>query len=81
MPSFMKFAAAALAVATPLVSAQTYSECNPMKATCPANKGSTESNLHFDFTLSLIHISEPTRRTPISYAVFCLKKKSMPSSA
>src|SRR5665647_2096303 len=23
------------------------------------------------FTLSLIHISEPTRRTPISYAVFC----------
>ena len=26
--------------------------------------------------LSLIHISEPTRRTPISYAVFCLKKKS-----
>ena len=30
-----------------------------------------ESLLH----LSLIHISEPTRRTPISYAVFCLKKK------
>ena len=27
------------------------------------------------FNLSLIHISEPTRRTPISYAVFCLKKK------
>src|SRR5665647_2700612 len=26
-----------------------------------------------DFMLSLIHISEPTRRTPISYAVFCLK--------
>src|SRR5664279_5655965 len=24
--------------------------------------------------LSLIHISEPTRRNPISYAVFCLKK-------
>src|SRR5664279_31499 len=24
--------------------------------------------------LSLIHISEPTRRTPISYAVFCLRK-------
>src|SRR5680860_843195 len=24
------------------------------------------------FELSLIHISEPTRRTPISYAVFCL---------
>ena len=28
-----------------------------------------------DNKLSLIHISEPTRRTPISYAVFCLKKK------
>src|SRR5665647_21322 len=28
-----------------------------------------------EVTLSLIHISEPTRRTPISYAVFCLKKK------
>src|SRR5680860_744345 len=28
-----------------------------------------------DRALSLIHISEPTRRTPISYAVFCLKKK------
>src|SRR5665647_357470 len=26
-----------------------------------------------DLCLSLIHISEPTRRTPISYAVFCLK--------
>ena len=25
--------------------------------------------------LSLIHISEPTRRYAISYAVFCLKKK------
>ena len=31
--------------------------------------------LVFLFYLSLIHISEPTRRTPISYAVFCLKKK------
>ena len=26
--------------------------------------------------LSLIHISEPTRQAEISYAVFCLKKKS-----
>ena len=30
--------------------------------------------------LSLIHISEPTRRTPISYAVFCLKKKKFQSA-
>ena len=29
------------------------------------------------YVLSLIHISEPTRRTPISYAVFCLKKKKI----
>src|SRR5678815_1265941 len=28
-----------------------------------------------DYTLSLIHISEPTRLLSISYAVFCLKKK------
>ena len=28
-----------------------------------------------DPNLSLIHISEPTRRRGISYAVFCLKKK------
>src|SRR5664279_6151321 len=37
-----------------------------------------EGDVRYDgrpFTLSLIHISEPTRRTPISYAVFCLKKK------
>ena len=31
----------------------------------------------YTLALSLIHISEPTRRTPISYAVFCLKKKKM----
>ena len=28
-----------------------------------------------DYSLSLIHISEPTRQAEISYAVFCLKKK------
>src|SRR5680860_1818585 len=32
-------------------------------------------NQGIEIPLSLIHISEPTRRTPISYAVFCLKKK------
>ena len=40
--------------------------------------GSTEAtDVYADqgVPLSLIHISEPTRRTPISYAVFCLKKK------
>src|SRR5678816_2263086 len=29
--------------------------------------------------LSLIHISEPTRLLSISYAVFCLKKKTPPT--
>ena len=38
--------------------------------------GVSDLNLGSRFLdLSLIHISEPTRRTPISYAVFCLKKK------
>ena len=32
---------------------------------------------HWLWSLSLIHISEPTRRRGISYAVFCLKKKSL----
>src|SRR5680860_649059 len=36
--------------------------------------GRCERNAAADLRLSLIHISEPTRRTPISYAVFCLKK-------
>src|SRR5450756_2966941 len=30
------------------------------------------------YELSLIHISEPTRLGMISYAVFCLKKKTQP---
>src|SRR5665647_2019111 len=33
------------------------------------------ADVSMSLDLSLIHISEPTRRTPISYAVFCLKKK------
>src|SRR5665647_1987960 len=36
---------------------------------------SLKQHLGKGYVLSLIHISEPTRRTPISYAVFCLKKK------
>src|SRR5678815_4950264 len=31
--------------------------------------------LRWSLSLSLIHISEPTRLLSISYAVFCLKKK------
>src|SRR5665647_1878786 len=40
-----------------------------------AVRGVRENMPHALLPLSLIHISEPTRRTPISYAVFCLKKK------
>eukprot|EP01016_Furgasonia_blochmanni_P046561 TRINITY_DN6729_c0_g1_i13.p3 TRINITY_DN6729_c0_g1~~TRINITY_DN6729_c0_g1_i13.p3 ORF type:complete len:111 (-),score=32.97 TRINITY_DN6729_c0_g1_i13:34-366(-) len=39
-------------------------------------KGENSTNKAQPQGLSLIHISEPTRRTPISYAVFCLKKKN-----
>ena len=40
---------------------------------------STRCNMRWSesvYNLSLIHISEPTRLLSISYAVFCLKKKS-----
>src|SRR5680860_524782 len=46
----------------------------PSIFTWPVSK-TVGTNTHIDMKLSLIHISEPTRRTPISYAVFCLKKK------
>ena len=36
----------------------------------------TSKNVNVPEYLSLIHISEPTRRRGISYAVFCLKKKN-----
>ena len=58
---------------------------NLFKSTTP--KGSQSNDPFWDTAasmlllalvfLSLIHISEPTRRTPISYAVFCLKKKKL----
>ena len=39
------------------------------------NSGDYAPLLVIKRNLSLIHISEPTRRRGISYAVFCLKKK------
>ncbi|KOS46928.1 hypothetical protein ACN38_g2121 [Penicillium nordicum] len=51
MLCYLKYAAAGLAAAT-LVSGQTYTDCNPMKKTCPANPGTTESRHTFDFTQS-----------------------------
>ena len=41
----------------------------------PAQLKAHLTNIALDDDLSLIHISEPTRRYAISYAVFCLKKK------
>lgn len=51
MPSFVKFAAAALAVAQ--ASAQTYTTCNPLDTTCPADTGTTVATQTFDFTQNL----------------------------
>ena len=42
----------------------------------PPEQGTPKADELPTLYLSLIHISEPTRRTPISYAVFCLKKKN-----
>lgn len=52
MPSFIKYATAALAAVAPLAAAQTFTDCNPLDKTCPADAGTTESNLSFDFTQS-----------------------------
>src|SRR5680860_871565 len=46
-----------------------HASADPAHAQTPGRRTTTRGGL----TLSLIHISEPTRRTPISYAVFCLK--------
>src|SRR5680860_1264129 len=55
-------------------------DCTPERVVT-LGQGQTDSTLALGvtpvgvvkpWTLSLIHISEPTRRTPISYAVFCL---------
>ena len=51
-----------------------FSDGDVMGAVLDRN-GLRPSRYYITEDLSLIHISEPTRRTPISYAVFCLKKK------
>src|SRR5678815_4090603 len=55
------------------------SNYRPIALTCILSKiFETLLNSHF-LDLSLIHISEPTRLLSISYAVFCLKKKTKKS--
>src|SRR5664279_1522266 len=49
---------------------QTYAELPDLRAVGSVLVRPTDNQVQM---LSLIHISEPTRRTPISYAVFCLK--------
>ena len=52
-----------------------------MPTRLPSSKSSASITTIFILSLSflhlsLIHISEPTRQAEISYAVFCLKKKT-----
>ena len=48
--------------------------CNELREFFPKNAVEYFIS-YYDYYLSLIHISEPTRLRRISYAVFCLKKK------
>ncbi|GAM42890.1 cell wall glucanase [Talaromyces pinophilus] len=52
MPSLMRLVTAALAtaVAIPLAAAQTYSSCNPLNGTCPADPGLANYTFYTDFT-------------------------------
>ena len=52
MPALLKYAAAAIAATAPLVSAQTYTNCNPLDKSCPSDTGLAESKVSFDFTQS-----------------------------
>ena len=45
------------------------------KSEAPGTEQELTDGFHL-VILSLIHISEPTRRTPISYAVFCCEVTS-----
>ncbi|RHZ49732.1 glycoside hydrolase family 16 protein [Aspergillus thermomutatus] len=47
---YFKYAAAALTAVLPLCSAQTYTNCNPLEKSCPADKGLAASSYTADFT-------------------------------
>ncbi|EEA25659.1 hypothetical protein TMatcc_006115 [Talaromyces marneffei ATCC 18224] len=53
MSLFMRLVTAALAtaVAIPLAAAQTYSSCNPLNGTCPADPGLANYTFYTDFTV------------------------------
>src|SRR5665647_1990914 len=60
---------------TPLYSSAASDVYKRQRCCCCRGTGHLPGGNGQGIHLSLIHISEPTRRTPISYAVFCLKKK------
>ena len=64
------------AITRPWISACHLMDCQMVFVDDVADHNLTKAII--DQILSLIHISEPTRPEPISYAVFCLKKKSRP---
>ena len=58
----------------PLFQSKTW--CSSFNMNIEFHSHANESKFSYEkLSLSLIHISEPTRRVVISYAVFCLKKK------
>ncbi|RAO66116.1 uncharacterized protein BHQ10_002128 [Talaromyces amestolkiae] len=50
MPALMRLVTAALAVAIPLAAAQTYTTCDPLNGTCPADPGLANYTFYTDFT-------------------------------
>ena len=54
----------------------THAQLADMLAVAESTPGPIGVNMAPYVGLSLIHISEPTRQAEISYAVFCLKKKT-----
>ncbi|GAB1203584.1 concanavalin A-like lectin/glucanase domain-containing protein [Aspergillus pseudonomiae] len=50
LSSALKWSATAVALVAQLCTAQTYTSCNPLKKTCPADAGLANSTLYTDFT-------------------------------
>jgi len=54
MVKLLTVAAALVAVITPFVNAQTFSDCDPTKKTCPANPGLNSATYTVDFTKGVV---------------------------